>query len=344
MRLPTIAALLLAGAGLASAQATGTIDEGPFPEDLNGSNFTYPHPVKLFRFSSQLRDLEMAFMDVPPSPASAPNGRTAVLLHGKNFCGATWEETIRVLSGSGFRVVAPDQVGFCKSSKPAGYQFSLSQLAWNTRGLLATLGVDAASTTVMGHSMGGMLAARYGMQYRDGARELVMVNAIGMEDYVGEGVPYIGLEESAASEAASTYDSIRAYEQEMYYVGEWRDEYDVWVNMLLGVYYGSQRDAFVDAQARVVDMVLTQPVANSFGLIEVPTLLMVGEKDKTAIGSQWSPPDVQARLGHFDVLGPQVQDALQDGHLVTFPNLGHAPHISQPDEFHQQLLAWLNRS
>jgi pimeloyl-ACP methyl ester carboxylesterase len=38
-----------------------------------------------------------------------------------------------------YRVVAPDQIGFGKSSKPAAYQFSFQQLASNTRSLLNAL-------------------------------------------------------------------------------------------------------------------------------------------------------------------------------------------------------------
>jgi hypothetical protein len=32
----------------------------------------------------------MAFMDVAPAASRTPNGRTVVLLHGKNFTAATW--------------------------------------------------------------------------------------------------------------------------------------------------------------------------------------------------------------------------------------------------------------
>lgn len=49
--------------------------------------------------------------------AGKPNGRTVVLMHGKNFCAGT-DGTIRALSASGYRVIAPDQIGFCKSTKP----------------------------------------------------------------------------------------------------------------------------------------------------------------------------------------------------------------------------------
>ena len=58
----------------------------------------------------------MAYMDVKPA---APNGHIVVLLHGKNFCAATWQGTIATLTAAGYRVIAIDQIGFCKSSKPA---------------------------------------------------------------------------------------------------------------------------------------------------------------------------------------------------------------------------------
>jgi pimeloyl-ACP methyl ester carboxylesterase len=342
MRLPlaSSAALLtgLLSTALVSAQATGSVDHGPFPEDLNGSNFTYPWPVKLFRFSSQLRDLEMAFMDVAPAP-DADIGRTAVLLHGKNFCAATWEGTVSALTSAGFRVVVPDQIGFCKSSKAEDYQYSLHQFAWNTRGLLDAL--DVGNVTVIGHSMGGMVATRFGLQYPRSVDSVVLVNSIGLEDYIAEGVPYIGIEQSVKTESASNYTSIRNYQQQIYYVGEWKEEYDVWVNMSVNIYHGSQRDAFVKGQARVVDMVLTQPVAPHFSELEPRTLLLIGEKDRTAIGSNWSPDEIAEKLGRFDELGPKVLSQLQHGELMTFPEYGHAPQISHPDEFHESLVQWL---
>ncbi|KAM0276121.1 hypothetical protein ACHAQH_007047 [Verticillium albo-atrum] len=340
MRLSLLSAITtgLVAAGLSAAQATGTVSKGPFPEDLNGSNFTYPFPVQTFKFVSQDQSLEMAFMDVKPKCKS--NGKTAVLFHGRNFCGATWEGTIRALAGKGYRVVAPDQIGFCKSSKPAEYQFSLRQLAWNTRGLLDAL--DVGNVTVIGHSFGGMLTTMFGLQYPETVDELVLVNAIGLEDYTQKGVPYISIDRSLVSEIASNYESIKAYEQRIYYLGEWKEAYDIWVKMLVNVYYGSLRDAYIHCQAKIIDLVLTQPVAHFFKDLKPRTLLIMGEKDKTAIGAQWSTPEVAAKLGRFDLLGPEVVAQIPNGHLITFPNEGHSPQISVPEEFHEALLGWLS--
>src|SRR3978361_717194 len=150
-----LSATVFAGPLAAQQPADPTPSYGP---ELEG--FDYPYPVQRFAFTSQRQSLHMAYLDVKPE---RPNGQTAVLLHGKNFCAATWEPTIKDLVTAGYRVIAPDQIGFCKSSKPAAYQFTFKQLAGNTHELLVSLGIDKA--VVIGHSTGGMLAAHYSLLY-----------------------------------------------------------------------------------------------------------------------------------------------------------------------------------
>ncbi|KAL2128735.1 hypothetical protein VTI74DRAFT_8713 [Chaetomium olivicolor] len=180
-----------------------------------------------------------------------------------------------------------------------------------------------------------MLAARFGLMYPDLVSGLVLVNPIGLEDWKALGVPFISIDETVITERASTYASIRAYEQATYYVGTWAPQYDTWVNMLVDIYRGSEGEAFVQGQARVVDMVLMQPVVYEFGL------LLIGTKDTTVIGKQWSPPEVQEKLGHYDVLGKEAAAAIPHSTLAEFPDLGHAPQIQAPHRFHRALLRWL---
>ncbi|KUJ06852.1 alpha/beta-hydrolase [Mollisia scopiformis] len=316
-----------------------SIREDHIPEDLNGSNFTYPWPVKLYQFTTQhAQTLEMAFMDV--APTSTPNNKTAVLLHGKNFCGPTWNATAIVLTQAGYRVILPEQIGFCKSSKPVHYQFSLQQLAYNTIGLLKALNIG--NITLIGHSMGGMLSTRLSLMYPENITELVLVNPIGLEDWKALGVPWQELDITWAIEAASNYTTIRAYEQSTYYVNTWNSSYDIWVNMLNNIYHGSQAKEFTWDQALTTDAVLTQPVVYEFPLLKPKTLLMIGAKDNTAIGKAWSPPDVQAKLGHYNVLGKQVAAMINGSTLIEFPDLGHAPQIEEPDTFHAALMGWLS--
>jgi pimeloyl-ACP methyl ester carboxylesterase len=226
---------LVACASLFAAAGPARADPATFGPELQG--FDYPWPVHDYAFISQGEPLTMRFMDVKPA---TPNGRVVVALHGKNFCAATWEQTIRALSGAGYRVIAPDQIGFCKSSKPTGYQYSFQQLAANTHALLASIGVQRA--IVLGHSTGGMIATRYALMYPGEVDALALVNPIGLEDWKALGVPSLGVDRWTERERATTADGIRAYEKSTYYAGQWKPEYERWVQMLAGLYNGPGHD------------------------------------------------------------------------------------------------------
>jgi pimeloyl-ACP methyl ester carboxylesterase len=87
-----------------------------------------------------------------------PNGKTIVLFHGKAFGCYYFRNVIEALTGAGYRVVAPDQIGWGKSPKP-DIHYSFQLLAANTAALLDHLGVQ--KTAVLGHSTGGMTAVRF---------------------------------------------------------------------------------------------------------------------------------------------------------------------------------------
>ncbi len=325
------AATIALGASNASAQTAAEPAYGP---ELQG--FDYPYPVQHYRFSSQGQELEMAYLDVKPA---SPNGQTAVLFHGKNFCAATWDGTIKALSGAGYRVIAMDQIGFCKSSKPERYQFTFQQLAGNSRALLASLGIE--HSIMVGHSTGGMLAMRYALMYPDATDRLVLVDPIGLEDWKAKGVPWLSLDSWMQRETRVTADSIRAYERATYYADTWDPSYEVWVQMLAGMYRGEGRAAVASSSARLYDMIATQPVFYEFEQIKPPTLLFVGDKDTTAIAKDTAPPEIRKTLGNYPVLGKAAAKRIPHAQLIEFPDLGHSPQIQAPARFHEALLGWL---
>ncbi|WP_300380104.1 alpha/beta hydrolase [Henriciella sp.] len=308
---------------LAVLFSTPAAQAGPMLAD-----FEYPWPVERHALVSQGQALEMAYLDIRPE---ADNGRTVVLLHGKNFCAAMWEKTARFLLEAGYRVIAPDQIGFCKSSKPQGYQYGLHTLAANTNGLLKELGVE--KPVIMGHSMGGMLAARYALQYPDETGALVMLNPIGLEDWRAKGVPEITVDELYESQLKTTREGIKGYQQSTYYVGNWQPRYDRWVDMLWSMYQGEGGNITAWHQALTADMIFNQPVVHEFPAIAVPTLLLIGEKDNTALGKGRASEAVRAQLGNYTELARATEAAIPDATLVTFPELGHSPHVEAPEKF-----------
>lgn len=307
-----------------------------YGERLEG--FDYDFPVKTFSFDSQRQALEMAYLDVAPS--GKPKGRTLVLLHGKNFCAGTWTQSIQVLSAAGYRIVAPDQIGFCKSSKPAHYQYSFQQLAANTRALLDHLGI--ARATLIGHSTGGMLATRYALLYPEATEQLVLVNPIGLEDWKALGVPYRSVDQWYARELKTSADGIRDYERSTYYAGQWSPDYDRWVDMLAGLNNGPGKERVAWNSALIYDMIYSQPVVYEFARLRMPTLLLIGQRDTTAIGKDAAPAELKAQLGRYPELGKAAARRIPQATLVEFEDLGHAPQMQAPERFHQALLQGLS--
>lgn len=292
----------------------------------------YPYPVETFTFDSQRQELSMAYMNVPAAPGSSDeDAEVVVLLHGKNFNGAYWEQTIAFLTEHGYRVVVPDQVGFGQSSLPERYQFTFDQLAANTKALLEHLDVD--EITLMGHSMGGMLATRFALRYPNMTDHLLLMNPIGLEDWRAMGVPFVDVAKLYESEQGKNFEGIKSYQQASYYDGEWRDSYTPWAQMLADQYEGERGDAFAWNMALTSDMVLSQPVIHELENLSVPTTLLIGTRDRTAIGRNLVDDATAERMGDYTQLGKQAAERIPDATLVEFDDVGHMPHIEAPDRY-----------
>ncbi|OQE21764.1 hypothetical protein PENSTE_c011G10338 [Penicillium steckii] len=339
----SIASAILSCAFVTSAQSPdpiGTIYHGPVPNNLHGSDYPYPWPVKLFNFYNQHQNLSMAFMDVPPRKHRKEE-KVAVLLHGGNFCGVTWSATARKLSAAGYRVILPDDIGFCKSSKPQGYSYNVHQQALNINSLLTALGIEKA--TIVGHSMGGMIAARYGLMYPDAVNQLFLVDPLGLEDWVAKGVPFLAVDATYESQVTQNFTTLKEYEAASYFHGaDWKPEYDTWVEMLANIYAGDHGSDYAYVMALVTDALLSQPVIHQLSSLQTRTYLMVGENDITALGKAWSPADVAQKLGDYSTLGPAAAALIPNCTFHMFPGLGHAPFLQDPKAFYKVLFSWLD--
>ncbi len=304
--------------------------------DILLTNYTYPFEVNFYHFNSQQQELKMAYMDVR---AREENGRTVVLLHGKNFNGAYWKTTIDALTEEGFRVIVPDQIGFGKSSKPLGYQFSFQQLAQNTKELLDELKVDRV--TVLGHSMGGMLATRFTLMYPEVVEKMVLENPIGLEDWKVV-TPYVSIDRHYRNELQASYETTKAYQLAFYYDNQWKPAYDEWVYLLTGWVNHPDYPVVAWNNALTADMIFTQPVLYEFQNIDVPTLLIIGTRDRTAIGKNNVKDEaVREKMGLYAILGKETQKRISNSTLVELEHIGHLPHIEAFDQFIKPLQDFL---
>ena len=297
------------------------------PLDAELTNYQYPYEVHFLNFKSQNNDLKMAYMDVKPKTS---NGKTIMLLHGKNFNGAYWEKTAKDLSDKGFRVIIPDQIGFGKSSKPQSYQFSFSQLAENTKAILDELKID--KTIVLGHSMGGMVATRLALLYPNMVQKLILENPIGLEDYKTF-ASYQTIDQAYQSELKNTAETYKNYQLKFYYDNKWKEEYQPWLDLIAGWTLHPDYPKVAWNAALTSDMIYNQPVCYEFKNIKTPTLLIIGTRDRTAIGKDRAPKELQPKMGQYQELGKKTQQQIQGSKLVELDNVGHLPHIEVYDKF-----------
>lgn len=287
------------------------------PVSINLEDIPYPHPVEYMEFTIIGKDVRMAYMDVQPSEQA--NGMSVVLLHGLNFFGEYWKDTIEELSAAGFRVIVPDQIGFGRSSKPL-IPYSFEKKAANTRQLLDSLDVEKA--VIVGHSMGGMLATRFAFSYPEYTEGLVLVNMIGKKDLrrVREWQP---TEEVYEEEKNRPYDEYRAH-QEDYYV-EWHADYEEYIRIHHGWRLSPDWPRLAMVRALNRQMVYSQPVEYEFPHIEAPALILSGREDG---------PDFADHAG-------QTCEAIPQCDLILFDDVGHNPHFEAPERFHAELIRFL---
>jgi len=294
----------------------------------------YAYPVKYFRVNTEGQNLMMAYMDVAPTRNA--NGNTVVLFHGKNFAGYYWTNVIKALTGRGYRVIVPDQIGFGKSSK-AFIHYSFHQLAQWNKELLDSLNIP--KSYILGHSMGGMLATRYALMFPERVQKLLLEDPIGLEDY-RTFVPYTSTEAQYQTELKATAESVRKYYQSSYFT-LWKPEYEELVRIAAGPGYSADFPRYAKVAAMTFTMIYEQPVVYEFPNLKVPTVLFIGKQDKTIVGKGLLSPQVQALHGQYNVLGKQTVAKIPGAKLVEFNDCGHIPHLEIPTEFMVSLLGSL---
>jgi pimeloyl-ACP methyl ester carboxylesterase len=80
-------------------------------------------------------------------------------------------------------------------------------------------------------------------------------------------------------------------------------------------------------------MIFIQPVYYEFGNLKMPVLLIIGQRDRTALGKDRAPTGLQDKLGNYPLLGKEAKDGIPGATLVELDNVGHLPHIEAYERF-----------
>ncbi len=313
--------ILLLPAAYAQTEALPKAPSDVKPGSITYEDIEYPYPVAYLPLTLYGQDVRMAYMDVPP--AGQPNGRTVMLFHGMNFGGFYFAGPIDVLRKQGFRVVVPDQIGFGRSSKPI-IPYNFHDMALNSRRLLQLLGIG--KVTIVGHSMGGMLSARFAASFPDITERAVIYDPIGLTDPRYER-PWRSADDAYKAAMAQTddqrwqgfYANIRRYFPSP---GAWKPEYERYVRILYAPTLSGDWPRLAMVRSIYQQMLYLDPVVYDWQKIKVKTLVIGGEKDGQ----------------DFPKLAKHIADSIPGAELVIIPNAGHVPHLEVPDLFYKELL------
>jgi pimeloyl-ACP methyl ester carboxylesterase len=325
-----VSSVLLARIDIAARQTPAQIPTPPEvkPGSITCEDVPYPFPTAYLPVTLYGQDLRLAYMDV--APLGQPNGHTVVLLHGNNFAGFYFGGPIDALRAAGFRVVVPDQIGYGRSSKPI-IPYNFHDMARNTRLILQSLKIDRVM--VVGHSMGGMLAARFATQHSDMVERLVLYNPIGLVDPRFDR-PWDTADEIYKRTLASTYQTIRA--GLLRYVSHnpaaWTPQFESYARIRYSWTLGADWPRLAMVQTLLGQVQYLDPVVNDWAHIKAPTLVFGGAEDSL-------PGSAAVFKQRMKFVADSIPNA--NGRLHLIPGLGHVPHMEAPEKTYPPLVEFL---
>lgn len=330
---------IIAAIALALAVSSTSAASAAEPYGIGLEGFPYPHPVSMLTLSEEEGEaLRMAYMDVRPTGAA--NGRTALLLHGRNFPASYWDTVIAALTQAGYRVVVPDQVGFGKSSKPT-FALSFDMLAAHTVKLLDHLQIARAD--IVAHSMGGMLAVRIARAYPTRIDRIVLEAPIGLEDYRNF-VPPVETARLMEQEDRLTGEGYRTQLMTNYSLTLPPESLTPFIEARMRIKEASDYPRWLRAFVNSYQMIYSQPVVYEIPMLQNPVLFIMGENDRNAPGRGFAPMELRGRMGDNTGLARALAARMPNGKVEVYEGIGHLVHMEAVSRFNASVLSFLNTS
>lgn len=326
--------LCLAIASLSITGAQAQTPREPYGIGLEG--FAYPYPVQMLPLVNDGQPVRMAYMDIA---AATPNGRTVVLLHGRNFPSSYWAPAIRTLSDAGYRVVVPDQIGFGKSSKPDG-DLHFDVMARNTLALLDHLQITQFD--IVAHSLGGMLGVRMTRAAPARVAHLVLVAPIGLEDYRLY-VPPTPTETIMAAEDKLTAEAYRKQLETNYALKLPPEQITPFIDARFNIKGAADYQRWLRAFVASAQLIYREPVVHEIPLIANPTLFVMGADDKNAPGRPNAPEPLRAKMGQNADLAKSLAARMPNARAEVLPDTGHLVFLEAPAKFDALVLDFLSK-
>jgi pimeloyl-ACP methyl ester carboxylesterase len=233
-------------------------------------------------------------------------GPCVFLTHGYAAAGAMWDPQRKPLNDAGYRLVSWDMRGHAETESPDDpAQYSEALTIADMTGLMDVLGVRKA--VVGGLSLGGYMSLAFQLAHPDRVQALVLCDT---------GPGYRSEDPRAKWNRMAEKSALNFEEKGLDAAGR-SPEVQAAVKYHrspIGLAH-SARGMLAQADSRVIDHLPE---------IDVPTLIMVGERDEPYLDAS-----------------RYMQSKIPGARLEVIPDAGHAANMDQPEAFNRVLLEFL---
>ena len=261
---------------------------------------TAPTPKQVVIFGQKIRYVE------------AGSGPAVILLHGLGGSSQSWTFTVAPLAEK-FHVIVPDQIGFGTSDKPV-INYRVRTYVDFLNELYKQLKIERA--TLVGHSMGGWIAATFTITFPEKVDRLVMADAAGY-------APPANFDfKSLYGLNPSTREGMKELTAKVFFNKSFTT--DAMVDQLLAQRMsagdGYTINSLIESVGRREDF-----LDGVLDRIKVPTLIVWGREDGLVLLSD----------------GERLQKEIANSKLIVFDRCGHFPQVEKAGEFNAALLEFL---
>lgn len=273
---------------------------------------------------------EVAYVDMP---ASAPDAKTVVFIHGLGSYLKFWRSQLDAFNQQGYRVIAVDLPGYGKSDKPGTFPYTMEAMADVVRELVDTLHVE--KPILAGHSMGGQTSLSYAIRYPDALSGLVLVSPAGFEKF--------SWKEKAWFERVMSTDLIKGSPESAIWGSvrqgnfmHWRPGLDWLVEERVRVAKSPEFDAYAYANVRTVKGLSHDDfVRDNLQHITVPTLIVYGTDDRLI-------PNPFLHGGETRDIMEYGASRIPGAKLVPLKGCGHTLQLDCPEQFNAAALPFVH--
>lgn len=241
--------------------------------------------------------------------ASSGKKHHVLFIHGLGSSADRWLDIPEALSLHGLHTVALDLPGFGLSDKPEDIDYTIDRFVQVVADFMVKAGMEENGTTsIVGHSLGGYIAAQLTAKHRNLVDKVVLIDTSGMLDG-----PTPLLRKYLDAAMNPSRESVGAVFEQLV-----ADPIRIPEALVDGFIYrisqSGAKHAFKSAFGNSVNMKIGADTLKQIGDRKIPTLIIWGRQDRLI-------PLEHSRT---------FQEAIKGSNVVIVEDAGHAPFAEKP--------------